>query len=130
VRLSKASALTPPSSPVTAPPFTPMLFLWSGCGWFNPAVFRSPVPLSITHNQEIITMSKRLIPLAVDSASKYLTHPPTPGELIGSVVDLIGTFFICAFRFSIGKFHFAHFASFPALSKKNAKIFANYCYRR
>lgn len=31
-------------------------------------------------------MSKRLIPLAVDSASKYLTHPPTPGELIGSVI--------------------------------------------
>jgi len=25
-------------------------------------------------------------PLAVDSATKYITHPPTPGEVIGGVI--------------------------------------------
>lgn len=29
---------------------------------------------------------KRLVQLALDSASKYLTHPPTPGEVIGGVI--------------------------------------------
>jgi hypothetical protein len=27
-----------------------------------------------------------LVPLALDSASKYLTEPPTPGEVIGGVI--------------------------------------------
>lgn len=27
-----------------------------------------------------------LVPLALDSATKYITHPPTPGEVIGSVI--------------------------------------------
>jgi hypothetical protein len=27
-----------------------------------------------------------LVPLALDAASKYLTEPPTPGEVIGGVI--------------------------------------------
>lgn len=27
-----------------------------------------------------------IFPLALDSATKYITHPPTPGELVGGVI--------------------------------------------
>ena len=27
-----------------------------------------------------------LVPLALDSATKYITHPPTPGEIVGGVI--------------------------------------------
>ena len=34
-------------------------------------------------------MSPNLVPLALDSASKYLTHPPTPGEVIGGFIGSV-----------------------------------------
>ncbi len=30
-----------------------------------------------------------LVPLALDTATKYITHPPTPGEIVGGVIGSV-----------------------------------------
>jgi hypothetical protein len=55
--------------------------------YLTPACIQAGHAFSVTSSLEIITMNQNnLVPLALDSASKYLTEPPTPGEVIGGVI--------------------------------------------
>jgi hypothetical protein len=52
----------------------------------TPPAFRLAMPFAITPPWRITMNQNNLVPLALDAASKYLTEPPTPGEVIGGVI--------------------------------------------
>jgi hypothetical protein len=55
--------------------------------YLTPPGTRLALLFATTSSLEIITMNENnLVPLALDAASKYLTEPPTPGEVIGGVI--------------------------------------------